>query len=129
MKLLTKLITEQLLRNGGISRKYAEEGVVQPDFQPIMKLFTPDANSTGLLSELDPDEPAIAFGLCDLGMGFPELGAAFVCADLRLKLDDRTDHAAYIGSWLKVLKDDSKAIFAADYQHSPQPQADQDAAV
>jgi antirestriction protein ArdC len=29
-----------------------------------------------------------------------ELGAAFLCADLGLKLEDREDHAAYIGSWL-----------------------------
>jgi antirestriction protein ArdC len=35
-----------------------------------------------------------------------ELGAAFLCADLGLHLEDRDDHAAYIGSWLKVLKDD-----------------------
>jgi hypothetical protein len=26
------------------------------------------------LTELDPEDPDIAFGLCDLGMGFPELG-------------------------------------------------------
>ncbi|AWI58463.1 ArdC family protein [Sinorhizobium fredii] len=30
-----------------------------------------------------------------------ELGAAFLCADLELKLEDRNDHTAYIGSWLK----------------------------
>lgn len=39
-----------------------------------MKLFTPDANATWLLTELDPDDPGIAFGLCDLGLGAPELG-------------------------------------------------------
>lgn len=27
-----------------------------------------------LLSELYPDDPDVAFGLCDLGLGFPELG-------------------------------------------------------
>ncbi|WP_409049689.1 DUF2958 domain-containing protein [Runella sp. MFBS21] len=27
-----------------------------------------------LLSELNPFEPTIAYGLCDLGRGFPELG-------------------------------------------------------
>ncbi|MCH9659665.1 MAG: DUF2958 domain-containing protein, partial [Bacteroidetes bacterium] len=37
-------------------------------------LFTPDANCTWLLTEIDPDCPDIAFGLCDLGLGFPELG-------------------------------------------------------
>jgi antirestriction protein ArdC len=42
-----------------------------------------------------------------------ELGAAFLCADLGLELEDRDDHVAYIESWLKVLKDDKRAIFAA----------------
>jgi Protein of unknown function (DUF2958) len=41
---------------------------------PVVKLFTPDANATWLLTEIDPEEPDIAFGLCDLGAGFPELG-------------------------------------------------------
>ena len=40
-----------------------------------MKLFTPDANCTWLIAELDPDEPDIAFGLCDLGLGCAELGS------------------------------------------------------
>jgi antirestriction protein ArdC len=42
-----------------------------------------------------------------------ELGAAFLCADLGLRLEDRDDHAAYIGHWLAVLKVDKRAIFAA----------------
>jgi len=42
-----------------------------------------------------------------------ELGAAFLCADLGLTLEDRADHAAYIGTWLKVLKNDKCAIFSA----------------
>lgn len=58
-----------------------------------------------------------------------ELGAAFLCADLGLTLEIRDDHAAYIGSWLKVLKNDRRAIFtaaghaqrAADYLHELQP--------
>ena len=57
-----------------------------------------------------------------------ELGAAFLCADLGLRLDDRDDHAAYIGSWLKVLKHDKRAVFSAaahaqravDYLHGSQ---------
>ncbi len=28
----------------------------------------------GLLTEIDPDDHDHAFGLCDLGMGMPELG-------------------------------------------------------
>ena len=42
-----------------------------------------------------------------------ELGAAFLCADLGITPDIRDDHAAYIASWLKVLKDDKRAIFQA----------------
>jgi antirestriction protein ArdC len=42
-----------------------------------------------------------------------ELGAAFVCADLALTPEVREDHASYVASWLKVLKDDKRAVFAA----------------
>jgi len=42
-----------------------------------------------------------------------ELGAAFTCAHLGLSTEPRADHAAYINSWLKVLKADKRAIFTA----------------
>ena len=42
-----------------------------------------------------------------------ELGAAFLSADLDLTPDTRADHAAYIGHWLQVLKNDRRAIFTA----------------
>lgn len=42
-----------------------------------------------------------------------ELGAAFLCADLALTPEPGTDHAAYIQGWLKVLKEDKRAIFSA----------------
>lgn len=44
------------------------------DHIPVVKLFLPGSGCTWLLTELDPECPDIAFGLCDLGMGFPELG-------------------------------------------------------
>jgi hypothetical protein len=62
-------IRQQLLANG--ARSAAGEDI---DPIPVVKLFTPDANATWLLTELDPDRPTIAFGLCDLGLGCPELG-------------------------------------------------------
>lgn len=75
MKLLTKSIRDRLLRNGR-ERKIADEGGwADPDFMPVVKFFTPDAGCTWLLTELDPDDPDIATGLCDLGMGCPELGS------------------------------------------------------
>lgn len=45
------------------------------DPKPIVKLFTPDGACTWLLADFDPEDPDIAFGLCDLGMGFPKLGS------------------------------------------------------
>ena len=42
-----------------------------------------------------------------------EMGAAFLCADLGITSETRTGHAAYIAAWLKVLKQDKRAIFAA----------------
>jgi antirestriction protein ArdC len=57
-----------------------------------------------------------------------EIGAAFLCADLGITPETREDHAAYIGSWLKVLREDKRAIFtaashaerAADHLHACQ---------
>lgn len=59
----------KLLANG---RQTLEDGDFDP--YPVVKLFTPDAGATWLLTEIDPDDGDHAFGLCDLGLGFPELG-------------------------------------------------------
>lgn len=75
MKLLTNDIRKRLMRNGEVRKLFTEDGRAEPDFFPVAKLFTPDAQCTWLLTELDPDDPDIAFGLCDLGMGCPELGS------------------------------------------------------
>jgi antirestriction protein ArdC len=44
-----------------------------------------------------------------------ELGSCFLCADLGIvpELEPRPDHASYLGSWLKVLSNDKRAIFQA----------------
>lgn len=72
MELLTLEIREQLLRNGRLREQFV--GIAHLDFYPVVKLFTPDGACTWLLTELDPEDTDIAFGLCDLGLGFPELG-------------------------------------------------------
>jgi hypothetical protein len=74
MKLFTSEQLKKLLANGKANRQRQEQGLDEIDFKPVVKLFTPDGGATWLLTEIDPDEPDIAFGLCDLGMGFPELG-------------------------------------------------------
>jgi antirestriction protein ArdC len=42
-----------------------------------------------------------------------ELGSAFLNADLMLSPAPRPDHAPYIQSWLRVLRNDKRAIFSA----------------
>ena len=61
-----------------------------------------------------------------------ELGAAFLCAALGVENQPRPDHAAYVQNWLRVLRNDNRAIFtaasqaqaAAEWLHSLQFQAD-----
>lgn len=60
-----------------------------------------------------------------------ELGSAFLSCDLNLTPEVRSDHASYIASWIKVLKQDKRAIFSAashaqravDFLHGMQPKA------
>jgi hypothetical protein len=72
MKLLTKALREKLLDNG--RRQAAVKRPAEFDFHPVVKLFNPCGAATWLLTEIDPDDETIAWGLCDLGMDFPEFG-------------------------------------------------------
>ncbi|KAA3448622.1 transposase [Mesorhizobium sp. SARCC-RB16n] len=74
MQLLTQDLRNKLLANGRQQLPLrGTDGEI--DFVPVVKLFTPDAGATWLLTEIDPEDPDIAFGLCDLGLGCPEIGA------------------------------------------------------
>jgi len=66
MKPLTNEIREKPRRN-------AEEP--DADHHPAVKFFDPCGGATWLFTELGGDGDSL-FGLCDLGMGFPELGYA-----------------------------------------------------
>jgi antirestriction protein ArdC len=84
-------------------------------------------------SRLDRDLGRKRFGDSGYAMEelVAELGSAFLCADLRITPEVRDDHASYIDNWLKVLKDDKRAIFSAaslaskavDFLHGLQPLA------
>jgi len=71
MKLLTKAIETKLKKNS-----IKSQGVGSAEFQrtvkPVVKFFNPTGVGTWLISEMD--EQGIMFGLCDLGVGCPELG-------------------------------------------------------
>jgi hypothetical protein len=66
MKLMTEAQRERLIKNG------EESGA---NHVPVIKLFHPAAAATWLITEIIPDtDERLAFGLADLGQGWPELG-------------------------------------------------------
>ena len=71
--MLPGFLRDRLIRQHRESEAAARAGRDSPDHRPAARLFTPDARAVWLLSELDPDT-GIAYGLCDPGLGYPELG-------------------------------------------------------
>jgi hypothetical protein len=66
MKLLTEAQAAQLAENG--RRQAPVKGTAaEIDFVPVVKLFDPCGAGTWLFTETEPDDPDIAWGLCDLG--------------------------------------------------------------
>lgn len=86
--LITDEQRTQLLTNGRIT---AEGGNHDP--LPVVRLFTADAHATWLLTELDPEDGDTAYGLCDVGIGMPELGnvrisdLASIVGPLKLRIE------------------------------------------
>ncbi len=64
MILLPPELKAQLIHNNTEAR--------EADHIPVVKWFTPWANATWLITEMEPD--GLCFGLCDMGHGTPELG-------------------------------------------------------
>ena len=71
MKIVTKEIRRKLLENG---RAQASSRLGRIDFKPVVRLFDPCSAAVWLLTEITPNNPDVAFGLCDFGFGCPELG-------------------------------------------------------
>lgn len=65
MDLITDDIKARLLAN------WTDE---HEDHEPVVKFFDPTGAATWLIAEICPRDNDILYGLCDLGMGFPELG-------------------------------------------------------
>ena len=74
MELITRAQFAQLLVNGEAFKADPDDF----DPKPIVKLFNPVGAGTWLLTSVDPQDPDIAYGLCDLGMQSPELGTVSI---------------------------------------------------
>jgi hypothetical protein len=64
---MTKEIKEKLLHNNAPQNR-------DLDHKPVVKFFSPFNGSKWLITEMDSADDDSLFGLCDLGLGFPELG-------------------------------------------------------
>ena len=47
-----------------------------------------------------------------------EISAAFLCVELGIIQDTRADHAQYLAQWLRLMEEDSRAIFTASAKAS-----------
>lgn len=130
------------IRHGG-TRAYYAEGLDYVQMPPFETFRDAESHATTLAHELThatkhDKRLARDFGRVRHGdEGYAreklvaELGSAFLCADLGITPEVREDHAAYIASWLTVLKGDKRFIFsaaghaqrAADYLHGLRPTA------
>jgi antirestriction protein ArdC len=134
--------TGAAIRYGGAMAYYnvSQDFVQMPPFEAFRDaesfystLAHETIHSTRHKSRLDRDFGRKRFG--DEGYAMEELvaelGSAFLSADLDLTPELRDDHASYIESWIKVLKDHKRAIFtaashaqrAADFLHGLQKSA------
>ena len=79
MKLITEAQRKKLLRN------WKDEQGARP---PVVKIFCPAGAATWLIHSMDPANEDLLFGLCDPGLGFPELGyvALSELTELRVKV-------------------------------------------
>ena len=73
MPLIPEHLRRELILNYQISDVAPHAEVATPDHRPEVKLSTPNGSAIWLLTELNPDTN-VAYGLCDLGLGSPELG-------------------------------------------------------
>jgi hypothetical protein len=93
MKLITKAIAAK------IPTLYTNEEKSLAETKVPLKLFTPWANATWFITEMNVDT-GMMFGYCDLGMGMPELGYVSMNeleglrgpAGLRVERDRHWDH-------------------------------------
>jgi antirestriction protein ArdC len=130
------------IRHGGTRAFYAEgpDFVQMPPFETFRDAESYAATLAHELTHWTKHDKRLARDMGRIKWGdegyareelVAELGSAFLCADLGITPEVREDHAAYIASWLKVLRDDKRLIFSAashaqravDYLHNTQGRA------
>jgi antirestriction protein ArdC len=112
------------IRHGGTRAFYAEgpDYVLMPPFETFRDAESYAATLAHELTHWTKHEKRLARNLGRVRHGdegyareelVAELGAAFLSADIGITPEVREDHAAYIATWLAVLKMDKRFIFSA----------------
>ena len=112
------------IRHGGTCAYYAEgsDHVQMPPFETFRDAESHAATLAHELTHATKHPKRLARDMGRVKWGdegyareelVAELGSAFLCADLGITPEVRDDHAAYIASWLKVLKEDKRFVFSA----------------
>ena len=105
-----KINHRQMVLTAPQLRQLVKNHEARPDAEkvhPVVKFFDPFGAATWILSELDP-ETGIAYGVCDLGQGYPELG--YVSLDEMMSIGRINRDLHFNGSkktlaeWLEVAK-------------------------
>jgi antirestriction protein ArdC len=135
------------IRHGGTRAYYAEgpDYVQMPPFETFRDAESHAATLTHELTHRTKHGKRLARDMGRVKWGdegyareelVAELGAAFLSADIGITPEVRPDHAAYIGHWLTVLKNEKRFNFtaashaqrAADYLHGLQQREGQERA-
>ena len=65
MELVTAEQRRQLIENWNLE---------SDALRPVVKIFSPVGSATWLIASMNPQDEDTMYGLCDLGLGYPELG-------------------------------------------------------
>jgi antirestriction protein ArdC len=112
-----------VIKHGGDRAFYSPNG----DFiqmPPFAQFKSPEGYVSTMCHELGHSSGAVSRLNRDLSGRFgderysmeeliAELTSCFLCVDLQIRSEPRVDHAPYISSWLKVMRNDKRAIFTA----------------
>ena len=64
MELATAEQRRQLINNWNL----------EDDIMPVVKIFSPVGSATWIIASMNPQDEDTLYGLCDPGLGYPELG-------------------------------------------------------
>jgi len=125
MKLMTDEIKNSLLDKYYRQNLYQDSSQYDP--MPVVKYFTPWSDATWLIVDMNPEDQDTMFGLCDLGLGMPELGYVSLREletlqgplGLKVERDIHWKAEATIGTYADLAKQAGRFVEPYEFRESP----------